>query len=91
MDHLYPASAEKEGDRIADARWLAAVARARDRIAEEHRRAAEDHERIAEIFAARARRCWRSAFRPWEAMPVWTEAERIADEVSTRYRTISKF
>jgi len=83
LEHWDPAAAEKQADRIADARWQDAAARAR--IAEEHRRAAEFQERIAEVFAARARRCWRAAFRPWEAVPVWTEAELNAHEELTQY------
>jgi hypothetical protein len=75
LEHWDPASAEHQADRIADAHWQEAEAQARARIADEHRRAAEFHERIAEVFAARARRCWRAAFRPWEPTPVWTEAE----------------
>jgi hypothetical protein len=86
LEHWDPASAEQQTDRIADACWQDAEARARARIDEEHRRAAEDNERIAEVFAAKARRCWWAAFRPWEATPVWTEAELNAERELTRNR-----
>jgi hypothetical protein len=82
LEHWDPASAEKQADRIAEVQ-------ARARIADEHRRAAEDDERIAEIFAARARRCWRAAFRPWEPTPVWTEAEKNAEEEYRRSRLVN--